>query len=221
LAEDYMLSNSEHIAFAGRLAATVDVPVMADGRDGGANPLHVYRAIREYERLGVAGVFIDDGDSARPSVEAMADKIRAAVDARQDQNLMIMARVEAMRRKEPIERALERGVAYAAAGADALCFLGLPVAEHSRVAAAVKRPLVGDGIPGAIGDMKPNKIDMQLVSSFYRVVLGTMQHAIREMKSGVITSKDLLQAAIEPDVFRRITGTQDHEERARKYHVVR
>jgi hypothetical protein len=53
------------------------------------------------------------------------------------------------------------------------------------------------------------------------VVLGIMHRALRELKSGTISSNDLLQSTIAPEVMRRLTGAQEYADRMRKYNVTR
>jgi len=104
----------------------VGVPVIADVDTGYGNALNVYRTVREFEKAGVAAVQIEDqvmpkrcGHFAGKQVvprEEMVGKIKAALDARQD-DLVVIARTDA---REPLglEEAIERAEAYAEAGAD-------------------------------------------------------------------------------------------------------
>jgi 2-methylisocitrate lyase-like PEP mutase family enzyme len=115
-----------------RLRAIVDsvgVPVMADCENGFGGPHNVMRAVQMLERAGVAGLFIEDQPQSRRCghfdgktvvpVDEMVTKIRAAVAARENPDLLIMARTDA-RAVEGLAGALERARAYAEAGAGAL-----------------------------------------------------------------------------------------------------
>src|SRR5262245_66493582 len=86
-----LITITELIEFAGNIAENVNVPVFADCDDGGGSPINVYRAMRNAEKRGIAAVMFEDtvtikhlgGRSDLVTKEQMADKIKAAVDARQ------------------------------------------------------------------------------------------------------------------------------------------
>jgi 2,3-dimethylmalate lyase len=124
-----LLTMTEMAGNAGRIAACVDIPVIADADTGYGNPLNVIRTVGAYEAAGVAGIHIEDqvapkkcghmeGKLVIPA-EEMAEKVRAAVEARTQPEFMIIARTDA-RAVEGLERALQRGQMYREAGADAL-----------------------------------------------------------------------------------------------------
>src|SRR5438270_5967929 len=125
-----LLTMSEMVSRAAALAAVVgDRPLIADADTGYGNPISVRRTVREFERAGVAGLHIEDqvwpkkcghmeGKQVIPTDE-MVQKIRAAVDARQDPDLVIIARTDAIA-VNGLEDALMRGQAYRDAGADVL-----------------------------------------------------------------------------------------------------
>lgn len=117
---------------ADRVRAIVDsvsVPVIADCESGFGGALNTMRTVRTFERAGVAGYFIEDQTQDRRCghfagktivpIEEMVTKVRAAVKARENPDLMIMARTDA-RAVEGLSSALERARAYAEAGADSL-----------------------------------------------------------------------------------------------------
>ena len=124
-----LLTMTEMAASARRIADCVDIPVIADADTGYGNPLNVIRTVGAYEAAGVAGIHIEDqvapkkcghmeGKQVIPP-EEMAQKIRAAVEARSEPEFVIIARTDA-RAVEGLERALQRGRMYREAGADAL-----------------------------------------------------------------------------------------------------
>lgn len=133
-----LLTMSEMVDNAARIAEAAGVPVIADADTGYGNPMNVRRTIREYEKAGVAAVHLEDqswpkrcghlaGKRVIPTAEMVA-KIKAAVDARQDPDFMIITRTDAIA-VEGLERALERGQAYREAGADML-FIEAPVGRE-------------------------------------------------------------------------------------------
>src|ERR1700674_661013 len=101
-----LLTMSEMVSRASALAAVVgDLPLIADADTGYGNPINVRRTVCEYERAGVAAVHIEDqiwpkkcghmeGKQIIP-MDEMVQKVRAAVDARQDPDFVIIARTDA------------------------------------------------------------------------------------------------------------------------------
>jgi carboxyvinyl-carboxyphosphonate phosphorylmutase len=130
-----LLTMSEMVSRARALASVIgDVPLIADADTGYGNPINVRRTIREYERAGVAGLHIEDqvwpkkcghmeGKQVIP-MEEMVQKVRAAVDARQDPDFVIIARTDA-NAVTGLEDAIRRGQAYREAGAD-IVFIEAP-----------------------------------------------------------------------------------------------
>ncbi len=149
-----LLSGSEMVDNARRIAAAVDVPVIADADTGYGNAINVVRTVQAYEQAGVAGIHLEDqvmpkkcghmsGKAVIPADE-MAGKIRAAVEARRDPDFLLIARTDAAA-VEGLSAAIDRGRAYADAGADVL-FVEAPTSEDdiARVAEELRgvAPLV-------------------------------------------------------------------------------
>ena len=161
---DYgMASVSELIEFAARMAAGVDVPVVADADDCGGNPLNVYRAVQRYARADVACVLIEDMTGAkhvpnRPegnlsSTAEMVDKIKAAVEAAGAGGPAILGRCDALSKGLPFEQALERLVAYADAGAELVFMSGATPAQHEKTADATGKAVFAVGGGSASADV--------------------------------------------------------------------
>jgi 2-methylisocitrate lyase-like PEP mutase family enzyme len=143
-----LLTASEMVDNAYRIADASGLPLVADADTGFGNPINTRRTIRDYEKAGVAGVHIEDqswpkrcghlaGKRVIPTAEMVA-KIKAACDARRDPDFVVIARCDAIA-IEGLEAALERGERYREAGADML-FIEAPVgrAEVEKVAARFK-----------------------------------------------------------------------------------
>ena len=108
-----------------RIAQAVQIPVIVDCEDGYGNALHVIRAVREMERIGIACLCIQDKDpvsGALAQAKEMEGKVRAAVDTRR--GILLMARTDAFA-AHGIEEAIARARRYAAAGADIVFVDGL------------------------------------------------------------------------------------------------
>ncbi len=132
-----LLGQAEMVDNARRMAAVLDVPLLADADTGYGNPINVIRTVREYEQAGVAGLHLEDqvlpkkcghlaGKVVVP-VEDMEAKIRAAVDARTDPDLVLIARTD-VAQVEGVDAALARARRFADAGAD-LLFVEAPTSE--------------------------------------------------------------------------------------------
>lgn len=111
------------------IARAVRIPVMSDADTGYGNPINVYRTVKEYIRAGAAGLFIEDqvwpkrcghmSGKQIISAEEMVAKIKAAVDAKDDEDadFVVGARTDAIA-TDGIDEAIERAKSYSKAGAD-------------------------------------------------------------------------------------------------------
>ena len=153
-----LLTMSEMVARAANIVEAVNIPVIADADTGFGNAVNVMRTVREYEKAGVAAIQLEDqvapkkcghmtGRQVVPQAE-MAGKIKAAVDARRDEELLIIARTDA-RTVHGIEEALARGKAYEEAGADIL-FIESPesLEEMKKITSSFKVPVLANMVEG-------------------------------------------------------------------------
>ena len=131
-----LLTMTEMVSNARHMADAVSIPVIADADTGYGNHLNVMRTVQEYERAGIAAVQIEDQVSPKRCghmeghklipAEEMTAKIRAAVRARRDPELVLIARTDAIS-AEGFDEAIRRGNLYRQAGAD-LLFIEAPTA---------------------------------------------------------------------------------------------
>jgi methylisocitrate lyase len=139
---------------AARITGAVDLPLLVDIDTGWGHAFTIDRAVRELEQVGVAGVQIEDQARAkrcghRPNkavVDAseMVERLRAATGARADDGFVVVARTDA-RAVEGLERAVERAVAYANAGADVIFAEAPESADELRAfTAAVDVPVLAN-----------------------------------------------------------------------------
>ena len=174
-----LLTMTEMIDNAQRIAACVDIPVIADADTGYGNPLNVIRTVGAYEAAGVAGIHIEDqvapkkcghmeGKLVIPPQE-MAEKIRAAVEARAQPEFVIIARTDA-RAVEGLESALERGRLYREAGADVL-FIEAVLSEREAEETARAFPGVPLLFNWAEGGKTPPISLGRLAELGYRIVI--------------------------------------------------
>jgi 2-methylisocitrate lyase-like PEP mutase family enzyme len=139
------VSVTEMAAHVAAICEVVDLPLVVDADTGYGNAVNLGRAVRVLERAGAAGIQIEDqvapkkcghfdGQEVISSAE-MAQKIRAATDARRDPDTVIVARTDA-RAAHGLTEALDRAAAYAQAGADLLFIEGLRDEDELRAAGA-------------------------------------------------------------------------------------
>jgi carboxyvinyl-carboxyphosphonate phosphorylmutase len=145
-------SLTEMLANASAMTSTIRVPLIADADTGYGGALNVYRTIQEYEKAGVAALHIEDqafpkrcGHLDGKEVIPLADmvvKLRAACDARTDEDFVMIARTDALA-VTGLDDTLRRCVAYAEAGADVLFVEALRTeAEIDRLRYEVDVPLL-------------------------------------------------------------------------------
>jgi carboxyvinyl-carboxyphosphonate phosphorylmutase len=149
-----LLTGAEMVDNARRIVAAVDVPVIADADTGYGNAINVVRTVQLYEQAGVAGIQLEDQVMPKKcghmsgkllvGPDEMVGKLRAAVEARRDPDLLIIARTDAVA-VTGVDDAIARATAFAEAGADVL-FVEAPTSEEdiARVAKELSRvaPLV-------------------------------------------------------------------------------
>ena len=173
------LTMTEMAGNAGRIAACVDIPVIADADTGYGNPLNVIRTVGAYEAAGAAAIHIEDqvapkkcghmdGKLVIPA-EEMAAKIRAATEARGDPDFVIIARTDA-RAVEGFEQALARARRYLRAGADVL-FIEALTSEAEAAEAARAFPGVPLLFNWAEGGKTPPVSLARLRELGYRIVI--------------------------------------------------
>jgi 2-methylisocitrate lyase-like PEP mutase family enzyme len=152
-----LVSVTELAETAARIADVCSLPLIVDIDTGFGNSLNVYRTVRLLERSGAAALQIEDqifpkkcghfsGKGVVPLPE-MLGKVRAALDARQDQNTLIIARTDA-RAVEGFERALERAHAMTEAGADIIFVEAPETVDELRAIAKLPAPQLANLVVG-------------------------------------------------------------------------
>ena len=207
------------------------VPVIGDGDTGYGNALNVQRTVLEYARAGAACVMIEDQVSPKKcghtngkqviSREEARMKIRAAVDARGDADILIMARTDA-RAVHGFDEALARCKDFEAEGAD-IIFLEAPETEDEmrRFCAAMTKPCMANMVPGGKTPVLPpaklQEIGYKL--ALYPVMLlsssiTAMQATLEALKPG---SKAAQPPAISFTDLQGVVGFPDYWSKETKY----
>ncbi|SFE49198.1 isocitrate lyase/PEP mutase family protein [Blastococcus tunisiensis] len=194
-----LLSGTEMVDNARRIVAAVDVPVIADADTGYGNAINVVRTVQLYEQAGVAGIQLEDQVMPKKcghmsgklliGADEMVGKIRAAVEARRDPDLLVIARTDAVA-VTGTDDAIARARAFADAGADVL-FVEAPTsdADIERVATELRdvAPLVFNWAEG--GKTPPMSLERITELGFSLVIypIGTLLAATAGIRSLLAT----------------------------------
>ncbi len=231
---DYGLLNSgETVDNAMRIIRAVRVPVLVDADTGYGNPLNVWRLVRDLESLGAAGIFLEDqiwpkrcGHMVGKDVIAKDEyipKLKAALEARQSKDFIIVARTDA-RAPIGLDEAIERGKAYRKAGADVI-FIEAPrsVEELKKVTNEIDAPLVAnmieDGVTPNLSASELLKLGYQIavfpLSAIYSATFA-MRQVLTELKN-TGTTKDARNIMVTFKDFNRFMDLDHFVELEKKY----
>jgi 2-methylisocitrate lyase-like PEP mutase family enzyme len=163
LPDNGVFTPTEMIEQAGRVAEAIAIPLIIDADQCGETVADVYRSVQRYEHVGVAGIHMEDEippkhskwDGPLLSIADMQARIGAAVEARRDDDFVIIIRCDELYAvggggSGSLEEAIRRGVAYQEAGADAFLPTFANEEQIATIKAEVTVPLVGFGssMPG-------------------------------------------------------------------------
>jgi 2,3-dimethylmalate lyase len=190
-----LLTMSQMVDNARRIAQAVDVPIIADADTGYGNALNAIQTVHEYELAGVSAIHMEDQvlpkrcghmeNKQLISETEMAEKIRAAAEARTSPDFLIIARTDA-RAVEGLDSALRRARSYHEAGADVL-FVEAPQSEEEVSEIARTFPAVPLLFNWAEGGKTPPVGLERLKELGYRIVIFPISallaatHAVRAM----------------------------------------
>ncbi len=219
-----LLTLTEMVEVASRIADAADIPVFADGDTGHGNITNVIRTVKLFEKAGVAGLFIEDqvqpkrcGHMAGKQVtspEEMAAKIRAAMDARSDPDFVIMARTDALA-VNGIDDAIYRAKLYRDVGAD-LIFVEAPesVDQMKRIIREVDAPHMVNMLPGGRTPLLTAKELQEIgysVAAYATACTYTIAKAVKELfetlhRTG--TTEGFEDRMMKFDEFNRLVGLE-------------
>jgi methylisocitrate lyase len=172
-----LLTQSEVVSAAQRICSVVDTPVIVDADTGYGNAINVMRTVQELIRAGAGGIFLEDqiwpkrcghmkGKQVIP-LEEHVKKLKAAVEAKGDNDFYIVARTDS-RQALGLDEAIKRGQAFKAAGADAV-FIEAPESkrEMKEIAQQVPGPLVANmlerGVTPLMGPKELKELGFNLI----------------------------------------------------------
>ncbi len=226
---------SEVVTVTKNVTNAVDVPVIVDIDTGYGNPLNVQRTVREIEHAGAAGIQIEDQEWPKKcghmagkrviSKENMIQKIRAAVDAKVNKDLVIIARTDVLA-VAGMDEAIERGNAYIENGAD-VCFIdGIESMEQlTRQASEIQGNVLANMVEGG---KTPYLTAAELQEIGYKIVIYplSMMYALSyrifefaEILKSEGSLKRVFDQMIKFDEFNELMNLKQVYEFEKKYEV--
>ncbi|WP_374439394.1 isocitrate lyase/PEP mutase family protein [Pseudomonas panipatensis] len=223
-----LITLSEFVEQATRIGRVARLPVIADADHGYGNALNVMRTVVELERAGVAALTIEDtllpaqfGRKSTDliSVEEGVGKIRAALEARVDEDLSIIARTNA--EVIDVDDVIRRTLAYQAAGADGICMVGIRDFEHLETIArhlSVPLMLVSYGNPKLRDDQCLARLGVRIVvdghAAYFAAIKATYD-CLREQRG--VDASDLTAS----ELAKKYTLPEEYQIFAREYMEVK
>ena len=233
---DYgFLNAGETMDNAQKIIRAVDIPVIVDIDTGYGNPLTVWRIVKDLELMGASGVFLEDqiwpkrcghmaGKEIIPVDEYLL-KLTAAVEARDDNDFIVVARTDA-RATSGLDEAIERGREYFKSGADVV-FVEAPrsIAELKEIGSKIDAPLVANMIEGGI---TPTLTASELRDLGFRIGVFplsglfasafAMKQVYEELHRSGSTSKEK-EKMITFEEFNKLVNLQKYIDLERKYAI--
>jgi 2-methylisocitrate lyase-like PEP mutase family enzyme len=221
-----LVTMGEMAAYAKTITDVVDIPVIADGENGWNNAANIWRTIRSFEQAGVCGIHIEDHEFGKhapvPQVltsrENMVQKIRAALDAREDINFLIIARTDAAWAFNDVEDAVSRMNAFTDAGADMVMAAGLDPNVLAGLRSRIKGKIMITDTPGrSVADEESAGADVVL---YYGFSLYAAYHGVKTALDTFIQTRnadDIKQVRGCIAEFENFIGYPKFSDRAKKY----
>ncbi len=228
-----LVTMTEMVERARRVADACDLPVICDADTGYGNALNVIRTVREFERAGVAAIRLEDQEIPKRcghfmgktlvTVDEMVGKLKAALDTRGDPDFLIIARTDA-RSVDGFDAALDRVAAYAEAGAD-MVFVEAPqsVEEFAAIPKAVDVPVLANMIEGgrspllSAGDLQELGYGVALFANGLARFLTRQAQEFLDILKREGTTESLLDRMNGLDRQNEILGLAEYETLARRY----
>ena len=225
-----VLTLSEFAQQAQRINRASELPLMVDADHGYGNALNVKRTVEELEMAGVSGLSIEDTELPQPfgsvgstkllSISEGVGKMKAALDGRQDLNLVIAGRTSAPAVTNT-EDALERAIAYEKVGVDAIFLVGVKTREQlEKISDALSIPIILGG--GGNSDMleldylsaKNVRICLQGHQPFGAAVKA-IYDTMKALREG--TPTDDLKGIASAELMSKVTKNSDYKNMFDKY----
>jgi methylisocitrate lyase len=219
------LSMTEMADFYARLSDASSLPILADGDTGFGGPSNVVRTVRAYERAGVAALFIEDqtfpkrcGHMEGKRIVGRAEwleKIKAALDTRLDQDLVIMARTDAIA-VNGIDEAIERAHLAFQTGAD-LLFIEAPtdIEQMRRICSELDGLTLSNNVEGGLTPFLPAAELQEIgyaavaypVSATYTIAKAVRELMVSLARKG--TTTDMAERMVTFEEFNSMVGIDE------------
>ncbi|MCJ7637665.1 MAG: isocitrate lyase/PEP mutase family protein [Nitrososphaeraceae archaeon] len=227
------LNAGETLENAKRIINSVNIPILVDIDTGYGNPLNVWKIVKDLERIGAKGIFLEDqvwpkrcghmaGKTVIPKEEYIL-KLQAAIDAREDSEFIIVARTDSLA-QFGIEEAIERGKEYKRIGADVI-FIEAPktIDQMELIAKEIKAPLLAnmieEGITPNLTANQLKKMGFKMVvfplSALYSATFAIKQTLQTLKKTG--TTKELKNKMITFQEFNDLVNLSAYNKLEKKY----
>jgi len=208
---DYgLITMTENLELVKRINDNTSLPLIVDIDDGYGNPMNVYRTLKEYSRLDIGAVIIEDQKAPKRCghfedhevipIPDMVNKIKAAREASADPDLVIFARTDAIA-VNGIEDALERGKAYAEAGADVI-FVEAPKTAEQMARIPKEMP-----VPTLINLVESGKTPLLKNCELEKMGFKVALYANAPLKACIQGLQNLLDYLVENDTTDGCDGT--------------
>jgi carboxyvinyl-carboxyphosphonate phosphorylmutase len=219
-----VLTLTEFAGQAYRICRAGNLCLLVDADHGYGNALNVRRTVEELETAGICAMSIEDtvlprpfGASGKPtliSIEEGVGKMKAALSARQDKNLVIAGRTSALAITD-VPDTIRRAKAYEAAGVDAIFLAGgLSVEGIEAVSAEIKIPLITGGGAGSLGDldwMTAHKVRVALQGHApFSAAVQAVYNTLKALRDGKKVGE--LQGIASADLMKKVTRAGDYQQ---------
>jgi oxaloacetate decarboxylase len=219
-----VLTLTEFAGQANRICRAGNLALLVDADHGYGNALNVRRTVEELETAGICAVSIEDtvlprpyGPNGKPSLSSVEEgvgKMKAALAARQDKNLVIAGRTSALAIAS-LDEAVKRAKAYEASGVDAVFLAGgVTIEAVEVVSSAIEIPLILGGGSGQLGDLDwlgahRVRVALQTHAPFSAAVQAVYD-TLKALREGVVP-RDLKNIA-SPEMMRRVTRADEYQQ---------
>jgi oxaloacetate decarboxylase len=219
-----VLTLSEFAAQAYRICRAGNLALLVDADHGYGNALNVRRTVEELETAGICAMSIEDtvlprpyGPNGKPSLSSVDEgvgKMKAALSARQDKNLVIAGRTSALAIAN-VDEAIKRAKAYEAAGVDAIFLAGgVTVASIEAVSSQIRIPLITGGGSGPLADldwMAAHGVRVALQGHApFSAAVQAVYNTLKALRDG--TKPGDLQGIASPELMQRVTRAADYRQ---------
>ncbi|MBT3991615.1 MAG: isocitrate lyase/PEP mutase family protein [Rhodospirillaceae bacterium] len=224
-----VLTLSEFAEQAYRICRAGDLALLVDADHGYGNALNVKRTVEELETSGVAALTIEDTDLPQPhgiegatrllSIDEGVGKMKAALEGRQDKDLVVAARTSAFRATDN-EDAIARALAYQAVGVDALFFAGVSTKEQ------VEMINENVSIPVFVAPQGKDIVDLPYLASHgvriclqghqpFSAAVQAVYSTLKALRDGVPTSE--IENVASSDLMKQLTRDEDYQRQMKDY----